>query len=204
MNEFEKLTELFRKFPGVGTRQAGRFAHFIIRQNGDYVSNLANSIQRVKKSARFCSRCQRLAFSTSDEGLCSICSSPNRDHSLLMIVGKDADLDHIERAGVYEGEYFVLGGVLPMRDEEVSKFIRLDALERVLDYYLDSELQEVVLGLSLTPEGEYTNDFLAKKIEVLASERDIKISSLGRGLSVGSELEYSDKDTLRYAFMSRK
>lgn len=204
MNEFEKLTELFRKLPGVGMRQAQRFAHFVVRQNPSYARELSRSLEATKSSAKFCSRCKRLAFNLDEEGLCSICSSPNRNHSIILVVEKDADLDHIERAQVFEGMYFVLGGTLPMRDENAKEFIRSDELEKVLSFYLEHGLEEVILGLSLTPEGEYTSEFLAKKISELSKGQDIKISALGRGLSVGSELEYSDRETLRYALGTRK
>src|SRR5690554_2374909 len=129
MNEFDKLTDLFKRLPGVGIRQAQRFAHFVVRQNSSYAAEFARTIEAAKGAARFCSRCHRLAFSFDKEGLCAICSSSNRDHSILLIVEKDADLDHIERAQVFEGVYFVLGGVLPKRDEDPSEFIRLHQLE---------------------------------------------------------------------------
>lgn len=204
MNDFEKLTELFKKLPGVGTRQAQRFAHFVVRQDGGYAKEFSEAIKAAKGSSKFCLRCRRLAFGLDDSGLCGICSSPNRDKSILLIVEKDADLDHIERAHIFEGVYFVLGGVLPMRDDDAASFIRLKELEDTLKPYLEQGLEEVILGLSLTPEGEYTSNFLDKKIRSLAFEQEVKISMLGRGLSVGSELEYSDKETLRYALGSRK
>lgn len=204
MNDFEKLVEHFRTFPGVGRRQAERFAHFITRQNMTSVETLRSLLLKTKESARFCTECQRLTFEVGEAGMCSICSSPNRDHSLLMVLEKDADLSHIERSGVYNGLYFVLGGVLPMRSDAVESLIRLPELEKLL-LRLGARLTEVVLALSLTPEGEYTSDFLKKNIaDTLPKETHAKITVLGRGLSVGSELEYSDRETLRHALNSRQ
>lgn len=185
-------------------RQAQRFAHFVVRQNDSYARELAETLTIAKGSAKFCSRCRRLSFGLSAEGLCSICASPDRDHSIILVVEKDADLDHIERARVFDGVYFVLGGVLPMRDEDPSEFIRIVELEETLKFYMEHGLEEVVLGLSMTPEGEYTSEFVDKKVRSLAFEEEVKISMLGRGLSVGSELEYSDRETLRYALRSRE
>ncbi|MDZ7726159.1 MAG: toprim domain-containing protein [Candidatus Campbellbacteria bacterium] len=204
MSEFEKLTELFRKFPGIGIRQAQRFSHFIVRQDDSYVRELVTSLEKTKSAARFCSRCQKLSFSVNNENVCSICSSAHRDQTVIMVVEKDADLDHIEQSGVYNGQYFVLGGVLATRQGSRKESIRLVEMEETLKFYLDKGLEEIVLALSLTPEGENTNDYLSKKIRSFKGGKKLKISTLGRGLSVGSELEYSDKDTLRYALSSRK
>lgn len=204
MNEFEKLVEHFRTFPGVGRRQAERFAHFITRQDVASVETLRSLLLKTKETARFCTECQRLTFAVDDKGACTICSSPNRDHSLLMVVEKDADLSHVERSGVYNGLYFVLGGVLPMRADTVESAIRLPELEKIL-LRLKNNLTEVVLALSLTPEGEYTSDFLKRTVaNILTSDSGAKITVLGRGLSVGSELEYSDRETLRHALNSRQ
>jgi recombination protein RecR len=204
MNEFEKLAEQFRAFPGVGRRQAERFAHFIIRQKADSVEALASLLLMTKKSAHFCTLCGRLVFSTTEENLCSICASPHRDSSLLMIIEKDADLNHIERSGVYNGLYFVLGGVLPMRSEGAESNVRISELEQRLKDATD-DFKEVILALSLTPEGEFTSSFLLKKLSDIRSGKNvIPITVLGRGLSVGSELEYSDRETLRHALESRR
>lgn len=207
MNEFEKLVSLFRKLPGIGTRQAQRFAHYVVRQNNNFAKELALALEAAKDSAGFCARCYRLIFNEKQndtDGLCSICSSPTRDQSTIMIVEKDADLNHLEKTGLFDGVYFVLGGVLPMQEEKSESFIRLKQLKETLGFYLDEDLKEVVLGLSLTPEGEFTGQYLTKEIEALSTNKQVKISSLGRGLSVGSELEYSDTETLRYALNSRK
>jgi recombination protein RecR len=204
MNEFEKLVEEFRGFPGVGRRQAERFAHYIIRQKVGSVETLASLLLSTKKSAEFCVLCGRLVFGTNKENLCSICSSPNRDSSLLMIVEKDADLNHIERSGVYGGLYFVLGGVLSMRSDVVEGSLRIPELEKHIKASW-ANFSEIILALSLTPEGEFTSNYLYKKIEKFGSDEGVlKVTLLGRGLSVGSELEYSDRETLRHAFQSRK
>lgn len=202
MSEFEKLIEQFRAFPGVGRRQAERFAHHITRQDIATVKALSSSLLKARESAHFCKQCQRLVFDTNSEGFCSICSSPTRDASMLMVLEKDADLNHIERAGVYNGLYFVLGGVLPMRKDAGDNSVRIHKLMKLLE---DSklEIKELILALSLTPEGEFTSDFVAEKLSSLKKDT-LNISVLGRGLSVGSELEYSDRETIRQALDSRK
>jgi len=203
MSEFEKLVETLRAFPGVGRRQAERFAHFLARQDKTFIENLSSSLLLIKKTARFCSRCRRLIFEPDASEMCRICDSAHRDRSLLMILEKDADLNHVERSGVYSGLYFVLGGTLPMRDDS-PEAIRIRELAATLKEATKEGLSEVVLALSLTPEGDYTTHFLVKRIRTIISPAAIKVTVLGRGLSVGSELEYSDKETLRHALGSRK
>jgi recombination protein RecR len=120
-----------------------------------------------------------------------------------MILEKDADLNHIERSGIYNGLYFVLGGTLPMRDDS-PETIRIHELAATLKEAAKGGLSEVVLALGLTPEGDYTTHFLVKRIRKIIPSAIVKVTVLGRGLSVGSELEYSDKETLRHALGSRK
>jgi recombination protein RecR len=116
-----------------------------------------------------------------------------------MLVEKDQDLAALERAGTYRGRYFVLGGVLTLTGKGA---IREKELLKTLEKRIKNGLQEVVLALSATSEGEHTSDRIR---ELLARFRDtLRISTLGRGLSTGSELEYSDAETLRAALSNRK
>ena len=114
---------------------------------------------------------------------------------MLFVVEKDADLENVERSG-FKGRYFVLGGTIPLGTDEPAKFIRLRELERRV---AENNLQEIILGLSATSEGDHTREILGEKLR----ESGIKISSLGRGLSTGSELEYADPDTIASALSSR-
>jgi recombination protein RecR len=131
--------------------------------------------------------------------MCNYCSDTKRDNALLMLVEKDQDLAAIERAGTYKGRYFVLGGVLTLSGKGA---IREKGLLQAIERRLQDGLQEVVLALSATSEGEHTADHVR---QLLAPYRDhMKISALGRGLATGSELEYSDAETLRAALTNRK
>ncbi len=117
----------------------------------------------------------------------------------MLLVEKDQDLAAVERAGTYRGRYLVLGGVLTLSGKGV---IREKELLRTVEKRLKNNLKEIVLALSATSEGEHTADHVRG---LLAPYRDrIKISVLGRGLATGSELEYSDAETLRAALINRK
>jgi recombination protein RecR len=116
-----------------------------------------------------------------------------------MIVEKDQDLMAVERAGSFKGRYFVLGGVLTLSGKG---FIREKELKQHLEKKLKEGLKEIVLALSATTEGEHTSDYVRS---LLAPYRELlRISMLGRGLATGSELEYSDAETLRAALQNRR
>ncbi|MFA5987369.1 MAG: toprim domain-containing protein [Candidatus Paceibacterota bacterium] len=126
-----------------------------------------------------------------------------------MIVAKDIDLENIKRSGAYTGRYFVLGGLLPILEKHPEEKIRTTKLKDLLTTTLEKDnLREVIVALSANPEGDYTADFLKKYIGDIASATNpstqIKISVLGRGLSTGTELEYSDSDTIKNALKNRE
>lgn len=198
-SSIEKLAELFEKFPGVGKRQAKRFVYFLLRKNNGYSRDLINAISGLKQNIRLCEESYQFFYSERDETLSPIARDPNRDDSKIMIIEKDSDLENIERMGVYDGKYFVLGGSIPVLSKEPDRFIREKELVRVIEKKKD-QLEEIILAMSLNPQGENTLEYLKKLLEKF----NIKTSILGRGLSTGTELEYSDKDTFLSAFSNRK
>jgi recombination protein RecR len=201
----DDLAELLSKFPGIGPRQSRRFVYFLLRQNRNYVEQLARSILELKKETAICTECHQFFPDTVSKKLCRICSNSARDRSTLMVVEKDVDLENVERTGVYNGVYFVLGGTVPLTNEEPEKFIRLnDLLARTKNGTEKDSLSEIILATNATTEGDHTADYLHSKLALFATNENVKITHLGRGLSTGTELEYSDKETLRSALSNRK
>lgn len=204
MSSLEKLIEMFRQFPGIGPRQARRFAYFLLSRNTVYVNSLSELINEVKKEVKECSSCHRFFSQPGKAKIvsqCVICSDQSRDKNILMVIARDADLEVIEKSDTYRGLYFVLGGALPILAEEPEKKIRIKNLE--LRIKEDKNLSEIILALNANPEGEHTAEFVAATISSAAKEKNIKISYLGRGLSTGTELEYIDPDTLKSALKNR-
>ena len=193
MNKIDELTELFKEFPGIGPRQAKRFVYHLLRKNDFYVNKLVELIPELRKTTKTCKRCFRY-FSGNSE-TCEICSNANRDPKILMVVARDNDLENIERTDTFNGYYFVLGGLLPILEKDSKKFLRIEELKKLVKN--SNELEEIVLAFPVNPEGDNTMQFLKKEIE------GIKISTLGRGLSTGLELEYSDKETIKNALENR-
>ncbi len=203
MNSIEKLVQIFTHFPGIGPRQARRFVYYLLtRQNGT-VQELADAISELKKDISICTECHRFyERKNPTSSLCSICSDQNRDHSLLMIVPRDSDLDSVEKSRIFNGTYFVLGGTVPILDKDPEKKIRIKELKKKMEKNKDL-LKEIILGMNFTPEGENTGDYVKKQLEQLTPNKNIKISNLGRGLSVGTELEYADPETMKSALVNR-
>ncbi len=198
MDHIEELAKAFSRFPGIGPRQGKRFVYYLLAAPAAERTKLAEFIASLDKDIRQCPECLRF-YNGSAAAICNYCSDHTRDDTLLLIIEKDQDLAAVERAGTYRGRYFVLGGVLTLTGKGV---IREKELLRMVEKRLKNNLKEIVLALSATSEGEHTADRVR---ELLAPWRDhLKISELGRGLATGSELEYSDPETLRAALTNRK
>ncbi len=204
MNPIDQLAEYFKEFPGVGVRQSKRFAYFLMTKNEAYLSGLSKAISEIKKNISECVSCHRL-YPANGNALCDYCKNPARDASVLMVIEKDADFETVNRSKIYNGRYFILGGLVPIVEKNTREMIRLDELlQRISDDVTNSGLQEVILALSLNPQGEHTDLFLRERLRSLQEKFNFKISSLGRGLSTGTELEYSDNDTIKNALKNRQ
>ena len=198
MDHIEELSRALAHLPGIGPRQGKRFVYYLLAAPAAERTKLAELIASLGKEVRQCSDCLRF-YNGSAAAICNYCSDKTRDNTQLMLVEKDQDLAAVERAGSYRGRYFVLGGVLTLTNKGT---IREKELVKIVERRLKNGLKEIVLALSATSEGEHTTDRVR---ELLAPYRDhLKVSELGRGLATGSELEYSDAETLRAALTNRK
>jgi len=207
MDPIESLTRIFEKFPGIGPRQARRFVQYLLSERQSYRAELADTVKQLAAHTAQCKECFRWFVKRGEQGqqtsLCNICASSSRDRTTLFVVEKDAEIENIERSG-FRGLYFCLGGTIPLAAEETPKYIRIHELVRRIDEDgTKGALKEVILGLSATTEGDHTRLIIQEKIMPMAEGFNFKISSLGRGLSTGSELEYADPDTIANALSSR-
>lgn len=195
MESIDDLARAFERFPGIGPRQAKRFVYFLLSAPAAERSRLAELISTVARSVSQCADCHRF-WSGSGER-CTYCTATNRDDGTLLVVEKDQDLLAIERSGSFKGRYFVLGGALTLSGKGVIREREfLARVERAGD-----ALQEIVLALSATSEGEHTSEHLRALLQPLRPH--VKLTILGRGLSTGSELEYADQRTLSAALENR-
>ncbi len=203
MDIIDKLTEVFKEFPGIGERQARRFVYFLMSRSPAYSENLSYLLTDLKKEVAQCKECFRFfILNNKKDKLCDICMNPNIDSSTLMIVEKDSDLESIKKSRVYNGKYFILGGLVPIVEKTTKSRVRIEELKQKISQ--EKQIKEIILAFSLSPQGDHTDSYVREQIKNISEKSGIKVSSLGKGLSTGTELEYSDNDTLKNALKNRQ
>lgn len=204
MDPVNKLIKIFSDFPGIGPKQARRFVYYLLTRQNGYIDELNKLMSELKKEIAVCPECFRFFPKINLKNpLCNICSDQDRDQKSLMIVSRDVDFENIEKSKSFEGRYFILGGSIPVLDKNPEERVRIREMITSIEKRSKIGLQEVILGLDANTEGEYTEQYIREKLSPLASKYGLKISVLGRGLSTGTELEYSDSDTIKNALKNR-
>ena len=188
----ERAVSELAKLPGVGRKTALRLALHLLRRSEDEVDMFSNAISAMRHEVVYCKVCHNI----SDTDICPICSNPNRDASLICVVENIQDVMAIENTMQFNGLYHVLGGIISPLDGIGPSNLEIDSLvERVAE----GGINEVILALSSTMEGDTTNFFIARKLEGY----DVKLSIIARGISVGNEIEYTDEVTLGRSIVNR-
>ena len=187
------LIEQLHKLPGIGPKTAQRLAYYLIRMPADEAAALAQAIGSVKDRTTLCRRCQNITESDP----CRICADLSRDQTRLCVVQEPLDVLAIERTGVYHGLYHVLHSVIdPMRNVGPEDLHIRDLVTRLTD----EPIEEIVLAMNPTVEGETTALYVKQLVAPLAR----KVTRLARGLPVGGDLEYADDLTVARAFEGRQ
>ncbi len=190
--EFNTLVSYFSKFPGVGEKSARRFVFFLLTQSDEFLQNMGSIISNLKKKLKRCDICGAL----SDQNPCRICSSKERDHSIICVVETNEDLISIEESGVYNGIYHVLGGVVSPADGIYPEDLAIDDLIKRVK---KGDIKEVIIATSPHVEGDLTADEIIRRLEPYP----VKISRIAFGLPVGGSIVFADKVTLHTALESR-
>ncbi len=188
----ERAVEAFSQLPGVGRKTALRLVLHLLRQPADEVDGFAEAVVRVKHDVKYCKVCHNI----SDSEVCSICSDPRRDASLVCVVENIQDVMAIENTQQFHGLYHVLGGIISPMDGVGPHDLEIDSLVKRVD---EGGVKEVILALASTMEGDTTNFYLSRKLK----GKNVKLSVIARGISVGDELEYTDEVTLGRSILNR-
>lgn len=189
----EKAVNEFSKLPGIGSKTSLRLMLHLLRQDMESVERLSQAIYNMRHDIKYCSTCHNI----SDTDICPICSDIRRDRTVICVVENIQDIMAIENTRQYNGLYHVLGGVISPMDGIGPSDIEIDSLtERVGN---DSEIEEIILALSPTMEGDTTGFYISRKL----SGYDIRLSVIARGISIGNELEYTDEVTLGRSIINR-
>lgn len=188
-----RLIEELSELPGIGRKTAARLTFFLLRNQSGLVQRLADALLELKERTRFCSVC----YNITEGDPCPICADTGRDHRTICVVEEPLDVVAIEQAGVYEGVYHVLHGVLAPSEGMFVENLRIGEL---LARTSSSDIDEVILATNPTSEGDWTSAYLLTRLRPVGA----RVTRLGRGLPVGGDLEYADAVTLARALEGRQ
>ena len=190
---FQKLTEQFRKMPGIGAKTAMRLSFYVLGLPKEEVAELADTIREAGEKIHRCPVCCNL----TDEELCPVCKNVNRKHGLICVVENVESLMAIENTKEYGGVYHVLHGVISPLDEVGPEDI---TLKELLARVNEGGVEEVIMATGSNVEGELTAMYISKMLKPLG----VKVTRLAYGLPVGSDLQYEDSVTLSRAIQGRQ
>lgn len=188
----ENAVNEFAKLPGIGRKTALRLVLHLLKQEAYEVKSFGEAIIQARTEIKHCKRCHNI----SDEEICHICSQPNRTGELICVVENIRDVMAIESTHQFVGLYHVLGGIISPMDGVGPADLEINSLIARVE---QEPVNEVILALSTTMEGDTTNFYLYKKLKAF----DVKVSTLARGVAIGDELEYADELTLGRSIKNR-
>ncbi|MDX5436437.1 MAG: recombination mediator RecR [Pontibacter sp.] len=188
----ENAVEELAKLPGIGRKTALRLALHLLKEESEESFSLAEAIVKMRTEVKHCKTCHNI----SDTEICSICSNPLRDKSMLCVVSDIRDVIAIENTSQYKGLYHVLGGVISPIEGIGPSDLHIDSL---LERLPNSEVKELLLAISPTMEGDTTAFYLTRKLR----DHNVRITTIARGVPVGGELEYTDEITLGRSIVER-
>ena len=188
----EKAVQEFSKLPGIGRKTALRLVLWMLRQDDSDVTQFTVAVNELKSGVKYCKVCHNI----SDTDICPICADQRRDQTTVCVVENIQDVMAIENTQQFNGLYHVLGGVISPMDGMGPADIEIDSL---IQRVAEGTVQEVILALSPTMEGDTTNFYIYRKL----APTGIKVSVIARGIAVGNELEYADEVTLGRSITNR-
>ncbi|NLZ24562.1 recombination protein RecR [Candidatus Dojkabacteria bacterium] len=198
----ENVVNEFSKLPGVGPKSASRMTYHYLRSPNKDATKLGEALIQMDEKTKFCSQC----FNVTDSDICDICSSTLRDHTKLCIVEEPLDVVAFEDSGIYNGLYFVLGGVISPADGITASELRFKELEERVNSVINENdtVLEIIVATNPSLEGEATASYIQEIFKTAVKEDKIHISRLAMGLPTGADLEYADRLTLKRAFEGRR
>lgn len=189
----EKAIDAFSALPGVGKKTALRHVLHLLKQDKAVINDFIESLSQLQNEIHFCKKC----FNLSDNEICEICANPARDESTICVVQDIRDVIAIENTRLYKGLYHVLGGLISPMDGIGPQDLQIESLLKRVEN--SEKINELIMALSTTMEGDTTNFYIYKKVKALP----IKISTIARGVAIGDELEYTDEVTLGRSISNR-
>ncbi|MEK7576355.1 MAG: toprim domain-containing protein [Patescibacteria group bacterium] len=198
----KRLIEYFIRLPGIGPRQASRFAFTLLDEDQRTIEGFVDALREVARSVSRCTECFRAIENGGGATLCQTCRG---DIHAILIVEKDQDHETIAKTGIWQDAYHVLGGTISLLNEKTRVTERIKSLYERLERRATKEKPiEVALATSATTEGDSTAMYIERVLEPFIKDKRITLTRLGRGISTGTEMEYADPATLSNALKNRK
>ena len=194
-SDLQNLIKLFSKLPSLGQRSARRIVLHLLNNQDGAMLPLIGSLQSTLQTTKHCQICDNL----DSFDICAICQNQSRDNNLICVVEEVSDLWAIERSGIFNGKYHILGGVLSAINGKGPADLNI---EKLINRIRINKPQEIILATNLSMEGQTTAYYLVELLKEFAKD-NIKISKLTAGIPVGSEIDYLDEGTLGIAFKTR-
>ena len=188
----ESAVNEFAKLPGIGRKTALRLILHLLRQEDSLVDDFAQALVKLKHEVKYCNLCHNIC----DDIICPICLDKSRDTSTVCVVENIKEVMAIENTMQYKGRYHVLGGIISPIDGIGPADLEIESL---IGRASQGDINEIILALSTTMEGDTTNFYIYKKLAPF----DIKVSMIARGISIGDEIEYADEVTLGRSILNR-
>lgn len=189
----ERAVDEFAKLPGVGHKTAMRLVLHMLRLDVGKVDTFTDAVSTLCHEVHYCKVCHNI----SDDDVCQLCANPHRDAATICVVENVQDVMAIEQTQQYRGLYHVLGGVISPMDGVGPGQLEIDSLVERVDA---GGVEEVILALSSTMEGDATNFYISRK---LANHPEVLLTVLARGMSINDELQYTDEVTLGRSLVNR-
>lgn len=188
-----RLVDEIKRLPGLGTKTAQKLAFHLLGVERDQAERLAKAILEMRDRIQLCERCNNIA----EGALCPICKDPKRDQGLVLVLEQPNNIIVVERTRTYSGVYHILHGALsPLRNVGPSDLKIRSLLERMRSH----PIREVILATSPTTEGQATSAYLSRLLKPI----DVKVSRIGLGIPIGSELEFVDEATMIESIEGRR
>lgn len=201
----DNLIKILGKLPGVGPRQARRFAYALTRNNGILSNELTNTLNSLKGTIFSCNLCGATSLGVGP--ICNVCSGENRNPKILTLIANQEDYDSLYTIESYRGMMTIVPFPIKIEMAENVNVIEKSYIPKTIEYWMEKGLEEIILAFPISPEGEVMESMMLDYLETIhdkLNENKVSITSLGRGMSLGSRLSESDDETIRYAIDNRK
>ena len=192
-NSIKNIIECFKDLPGIGEKTAERLAFSLINFDKEKLTSFSDAICDVRDKLTYCDICGNI----TENEICDICADKERKSSIIFVVEKAKDISLFERINIFNGKYHVLGGLISPLEGIGPEDINIDKLLSRID---KEEIEELILALKPSIEGETTMQYIKKVLE----SKNIKVTRIATGIPIGTDIEYIDSMTLEFAFEGRK